>query len=629
MKIITPYYYVLARYCRKKEHNNTATRYYKKLVGAAPGAGKWRYDYVNMLMKVKNYDEAAHQIDVLLESDQDNLKYLLLQARCYTYTDRYDEAQKIYHDLLLKHPDDCRVSYYVANSYFKNEQYNDAIKYYERAINLADGLGNAEISSFAHHRLGRIYELKDDPKQSTNHYLQAVDMSKYEQVKSCGVGYLHFRAGWYELALAEYNKSAKLNSNNPELWFEMARIYSKLSRQIEAGKCYKKFIENDPVYQENPTMDEKLVVFDVFMGRNYADSPRAIYEYMRNSVEYKDHKFIWSVRKFDLRIHQKLSLDRRTKIVKYKSREYFRSIAKSKYIVVNSRMPFILKTHNEQVYIQCWHGTPFKRIGRDIVKNQDNSKYNRDAIDEQYEDEAKRLDYFISPSAYASDKFRSAFALEQFGKADSIVEQGYPRNDRLINASQAEIDNLKSKYKIPAGKKVLLYAPTWRDNQHADGQGYTYKTQADFDYLQEKLGDEWVILFRAHYFIANSFDFKKYGGFIRDVSGVDDVNDLYLISDTLMTDYSSVFFDYANLERPILFFMYDLDMYRDNIRGFYVDLEDLPGDIIKTESQIVSILGDLDTYAGRQSQKYVDFNGKFNYLDDGKATERVLKAINL
>ena len=629
MNIKTPYYFALARYCRKRGHNNTAARYYKKLVESAPTVNRWRSTYVNMLIKVNNYDEAIKHIDILLKSDPNNLDYLLLKARHHTYTGNYDEAQKIYHDLLLKHPDDCRVSYYVANSYFKNDQYNDAIKYYERAINLADELGNDQIASFSHHRLGHIYETMDDPKKSTNHYIQAVDKSKYKQVKNCGVGYLHFRAGWHEQALAEYKKLAKINSNNPELWFEMGRVYTKLSNQAEAAKSYKKFIETDPVYQENPTMDEKLVVFDAFMARNFADSPRAIYEYMRDSSEYKDYKFIWVFRKFDPQAHKHLYVDTRTKIVKYKSAEYFRAYARAKYWVTNSRLPFILKNHDEQVYIQCWHGTPLKRLGHDVVENYTSAKYTNDEMADQYDSETKKLDYFLSPSSYASEKFRSAFALEKFGKSDSIIEEGYPRNDRLINASQDEIDGLKKKLNIPEGKKVLLYAPTWRDNQYAEGQGYTYKTQADFDYLQDKLGDDWIILFRAHYFVANGFDFKKYGGFIRDVSGVDDVNDLYLVSDTLMTDYSSVFFDYANLERPILFFMYDLDMYRDNIRGFYINLEDLPGNIIKTEEEIVSTLADLESYSDEQRSKYVDFNNRFNYLDDGKATERVVKAINI
>ena len=91
------------------------------------------------------------------------------------------------------------------------------------------------------------------------------------------------------------------------------------------------------------------------------------------------------------------------------------------------------------------------------------------------------------------------------------------------------------------------------------GIGYTYKTEVDFDKLKANLGDEYIILFRAHYLVANSFDFDKYKGFVYDVSKVNDINHLYVISDLLVTDYSSVFFDYANLKRPEIFYMYDLE----------------------------------------------------------------------
>ncbi len=136
-----------------------------------------------------------------------------------------------------------------------------------------------------------------------------------------------------------------------------------------------------------------------------------------------------------------------------------------------------------------------------------------------------------------------------------------------------------------------------------------------------------MILFRAHYFIANSFDFEKYGDFIYDVSKIDDINELYIISDILITDYSSVFFDYANLKRPIIFYMYDLDHYEKELRGFYVDLEELPGDIVKKEKDIVDILNNIKGYKAKYKEKYKKFNQKFNYLDDGKAAKRVINQI--
>ena len=112
-------------------------------------------------------------------------------------------------------------------------------------------------------------------------------------------------------------------------------------------------------------------------------------------------------------------------------------------------------------------------------------------------------------------------------------------------------------------RKIILYAPTYRSNQHQTGVGYVYKEEVDFERLQKEIGQDYIILFRPHYFIANVFDFEKYKGFVYNVSDIDDINELYIITDLLITDYSSVFFDFANLKRPMIFYMYDLAHYRD------------------------------------------------------------------
>ncbi len=205
---------------------------------------------------------------------------------------------------------------------------------------------------------------------------------------------------------------------------------------------------------------------------------------------------------------------------------------------------------------------------------------------------------------------------------------GYPRNDFLVNHTEKDVQEIKKRLGLEnSAKKIILYAPTWRDNQHSASKGYTYKTEIDFEKLKTELGDEYVILFRAHYLVANSFDFGRYEGFVRDASGVDDINELYLISDMLITDYSSVFFDYAILERPIIFYMYDLEKYRDEIRGFYLRLEELPGVIVMTEDGLVEL---IKLYKNRRnSDVHRVFNMKFNYLNDGQSSRRFVEDVLL
>jgi len=165
----------------------------------------------------------------------------------------------------------------------------------------------------------------------------------------------------------------------------------------------------------------------------------------------------------------------------------------------------------------------------------------------------------LSPSAWCSEKFNSAFNLASIHPDKNIIlEYGYPRDDTLYQTSPETIEKLKEKLKLPKNKKIILYAPTWRDDQYELGKGYTFDSKMDFTLLKEHLSDNYIILFRAHYFVADNFNFEIYKNFIYDVSKIEDINELYLVSDMLITDYSSVFFDYANLNRPILFYMYDL-----------------------------------------------------------------------
>ena len=358
-----------------------------------------------------------------------------------------------------------------------------------------------------------------------------------------------------------------ITDNLKKIVFDIAKknkTFRIVARKLRDDAYHAKMVLDAPFDK----IDDKLVYFQTFSGRGYSDSPKAIYEYMMQASEYKDYHFVWSFRDPDK--FKSLKNDR-TKIVKYRSRADNRALRIAKYWIVNYRMLDHQYPRKEQTYVQCWHGTPLKRLGYDI-KEGDNVMNSLSEVKEKYRTDAKKFSYILSPSPFTTEVFASAWNLIETGQTDKILEVGYPRNDRLVNAGDIERKEIRKNLGVE-GKKVILYAPTWRDNQHTSGTGYTYKTEVDFDKLRRELGDEYVILFRAHYLIANSFDFDKYKGFIFDVSQYSDINDLYIASDLLVTDYSSVFFDYANLHKPVVFYMYDLEDYAGEIRGFYIPLE--------------------------------------------------------
>lgn len=395
----------------------------------------------------------------------------------------------------------------------------------------------------------------------------------------------------------------------------LRKIFRKV-KNIEGKMAYHK-------YYKKYRVDDKTILFETFNGRTYGCSPKAIYEKMIEMKEFKDYTFVWSF--VDPSKHE-VKENKNLIIVKHDSPDYYKYLSISKYWIVNSIVEEAITKKDNQVYVQCWHGTPLKRLRCDIEV--DGSVLNTvEEIRKRNDIDAKRFDYFISPSKFCTEKFTSAFNLKNLGLEDIIIEEGYPRNDSLFHYTEKDVKRIKDKYNIPKDKKVIFYLPTFRDNQHESGVGYTYNLGIDFDSLKKKFGDKYVILFSPHYFVAKQVDVSKYKGFVIDVSDNDDINDMYIVSDVIMTDYSSVFFDFANLKRPMIFYMYDLDLYKGKLRDFYLDLDELPGPIAETQEDLEKNLANLDKDFKNYAIKYEKFNKKFNYLDDGNASERVIKVI--
>lgn len=610
-------YRLIANYRLWRKYPRGAIKQYQEIVGLKPNSYKHRFRLAELLYIDHEYSESLKVLNKL--NIEDKLEASVLKVKNYIKLEMYSEADLDIRSLKERNDLNYDASRIIGNFYMSRDDMKSASIWYEKALKKSQ-TQNQRVNSL--HTLGYIEEELKDNVKADLHYRELLGVTQNKNVLDLGVGYLHEKRGWLESAKAAYNKQLKIDNLNANLHFRLGFVYRKLKDEDRAVESFSNFVKHDS--KTSHELDNKLIVFDAFMGKKYADSPKEMFEYMLKDKEYADYKFVWilggSVRKFWW-----MMINPRIKLVPYGSKEYFRVYAKAKYWVTNSRLQLLKKSHPDQVYIQCWHGTPLKRLGFDVVRRGiEGSKYTGEQISKQYADEAKKLDYFISPSRYASECFTSAFALDKYEKKSAIVEEGYPRNDPLINHTDKQIANLRKKYDIPSGKKVLLYAPTWRDDSREGGR-YVYRSVTDFDYLRKNLSDEWVILFRPHYFIANAFNFSKYKGFIYDASEVEDVNELYIISDVLMTDYSSVFFDYSNLKRPMIFYMYDLEHYAKDLRGFYIDLKELPGDIVKKEDEIIGILNNLDGYSNKHQKLYDAFNSKFNYLDDGNVAKRVVK----
>lgn len=365
---------------------------------------------------------------------------------------------------------------------------------------------------------------------------------------------------------------------------------------------------------------ENTIIFEAFQARRYDCSPRGIYEAALKDERFKDFKFIWVVR--NVKAFAFLNKKPNTIVIKHNTRRYLRECATAKYIVTNSTLPSYIAPGKDQVVVQTWHGIPLKRLGCDI-KSTTNTCQKLPEIHRQYKAQGKKADYFISPSAFYTEKVSSAFNQTSPEARKKFFECGYPRNDFLFSHTKEDVKKVKEKLGIPMDKKVILYAPTFRDNMYETGKGFHYDIGVDFDKLQKELSDEYVILFRTHYFIVDKFDLSKYKGFVYNVSRYSNINHLYIISDMLITDYSSVFFDYANLKRPMLFFMYDYELYKNDTRGFYLDKSDLPGTIVYKMDELCSAIKKTEEEFS-YDKHYEEFNERFNTYNDADSGKRAL-----
>ena len=359
---------------------------------------------------------------------------------------------------------------------------------------------------------------------------------------------------------------------------------------------------------------DKLVVFESFQGKSYSDSPKYIYEYMLKNKS--NYNYVWVMNNSN-------KIPGNPKTVKRNTLKYYYYIARAKYIVSNVRMPNKYIKRPEQSYLQTWHGTPLKRLAGDM-DNVHMPGTNAVRYKKNFNRETNKWDYLIAPNQYSADIFRRAFWFN-----NTMLKTGYPRNDILTNHNDEDtINRLKRINRIPTDKKIILYAPTWRDDEYFKVGKYKFNLKLDLHRMKEQFGDEYIILLRMHYLVASNMDLTVLEDFAYDVSSYSDVSELYLMSDILITDYSSVFFDYANLRRPILFFTYDIEKYQGQLRGFYIDMEtELPGPLLMDNDEVMDAIQNIDAVNEKYEDRYNEFYERFCSWDDGRASEKVVDAM--
>ncbi len=357
-------------------------------------------------------------------------------------------------------------------------------------------------------------------------------------------------------------------------------------------------------FQKLP-MKKNKILMESFLGRSYNDSPKAISDYLLHN-DY-NYEIVWSVND-----PKKIKSDEH-EVVKKPSISYLYELATAKYIITNSRMPKEFIKRDGQILIQTWHGTPLKKLVLDMEENHfpETTKINYFI---NFLSDVAKWDYLISPNEYSTEIFKRAFAFE-----GEVLEIGYPRNDRLHTFHPDEVNKIKKDLGINNTDKVLLYTPTFRENNAKTKGQYIEQIKLNFNKVLQNNPD-WVILVRSHYLVTEHQKLKN--SKIIDVSSHHDINDLYIVSDALLTDYSSTMFDYSILNRPLIKFAHDYEEYEGKLRGFYLDYhKDIPATNIKDELELSELLNNFDQYKEFWTEEVLEFNQRFNSLSTGNSSK--------
>jgi CDP-glycerol glycerophosphotransferase len=366
-----------------------------------------------------------------------------------------------------------------------------------------------------------------------------------------------------------------------------------------------------PLQQKLPLRD--AVMFVSWKGKQCADNPLAIAQELRSRGDDREH--IWAVSDYSAPVPEG------ARTVLTWTEDHFEALARSRYLISNDDMSGRYHKRDGQVYVQTWHGTPLKKIGFDIAQPQFISGA---GYFEVLREDVAMWDLLLSPNPFSTPIMRRAFRYD-----GEILESGYPRNDILRSADAASIAaDVRRRLGLPAGKRVVLYAPTWRDNQYYASGRYRFDLRLDLEQAWRRLGDDHVFLIRGHHHMAEDVSAGPRPDFAINVTAYPDISELFLVSDVLVTDYSSVMFDFAPTGRPMVFFTYDLEQYRDQLRGFYFDFEaEAPGPLLATSDEVVSAIAGIEGVASAHRAAYDAFTARFCPLDDGKAAARACDRI--
>ncbi|MEH7075093.1 CDP-glycerol glycerophosphotransferase family protein [Neobacillus drentensis] len=370
-------------------------------------------------------------------------------------------------------------------------------------------------------------------------------------------------------------------------------------------------------YYEKLNVIDDTILYESRDGRSLTDSPYAIFKYLLHHPEYQHFKHIWSINhpnELESVIAKYKGL-KNVIFVKRNSNDYLKYLATSKYLINNSTFQSFYIPKDEQIYINTWHGTPLKSMGFDIPGNPAHSQnVVRNFLS---------ADYLLSPNDHTTKMFLDSYKLNGLYNG-AIIQEGYPRIDLTYQTVPEEFKAILTQLglDVDKNKQTILYAPTWKGTNVSKAKNDMFQLISEMTYLRKRVGSEYNLLIKVHPFLYEQA--KKFTE-LKEILIPDfvDTNELLSVVDLLITDYSSIFFDYLVTNKPILFYIWDYDDYREE-RGMYLSEEELPGPTLFTIEEVVVAVQGISNISDQYTHVYQEVKNRFTKHDDGNVTSRIV-----
>ncbi|HDT9044984.1 TPA: CDP-glycerol glycerophosphotransferase family protein, partial [Staphylococcus pseudintermedius] len=385
-----------------------------------------------------------------------------------------------------------------------------------------------------------------------------------------------------------------------------------------AKSKYQKKVNQYAQLYHSTSIKPHQILYQVRDGKSITDSPYAIFLGLNAHETFSNYQHIWVVDHPDTLVfyQEKFKVFQNVSFVIKESNEYLKALTESKFLINNATFPAYFTKKPQQIYINTWHGTPLKHMGFDVKNNLKGSQNTMKNF--------LASDYMISPNAHTTNIFKHAFKLDGLYSGE-ILEMGYPRIDLTINTTAKEARKYLAEHLNLKKKPIILYCPTWRGKNVNDPENSLLNVFEEIKLLNQKL--PYQVLVKVHPFVYSKAkempELKPY--LVPDFL---DTNQLMPAVDLMITDYSSIFFDFLVTDKPIVFYVPDLDKYQ-NERGVYIDLCALPGPVADNIQDVITLVSNESYKDADVQEKYAKFKHNFVNYENGSVTERLIESVFL